>query len=162
MTPYVNAGMDEYPDFIPVPIIEELVRRGYAVAQNHVRGTGSSGGCMEQTGIHEPDDGARVVAYLGRDAPWSDGHVGMFGISYDADAQIATAAKGDPAKTKYLKAIIPSETVGGLYEYEMFDGVPYAFSGFTSFESYFIGSMVFTQPTTARDALQRPGCQHQY
>src|SRR5205085_11390782 len=139
MTPYVNANQLEYSAESSIPLTEGLVRRGYAVAQHHVRGTGSSGGCLEQTGLLEPDDGARVVECLGRDAPWTDGNVGMFGISYDAETQISTAGFGDPAKTKYLKAIIPAETIGGGYDYEHFDGVPYAAHAALSFTSYFLG-----------------------
>ena len=120
MTPYVSQGVEEYSD-----AIDFFVSRGYAVAQHHVRGTGESGGCLEQTGRLQIDDGARVVEYLGRDAPWTDGNVGMYGISYDAETQISIAGFGDPERIKYLKAIIPASSVGGQYEYSFFDGVPY-------------------------------------
>ena len=125
MTPYVQDGVERYPSRNLEPVIAYFTARGYAVAQHHVRGTGSSGGCLEQTAANQIDDGARVVEYLGRDAPWSNGSVGMYGISYDAETQISVAGRGDPEKTKYLKAIIPSETVGGQYEYSNMDGVPF-------------------------------------
>ena len=35
------------------------------------------------------------IEYLGRDAPWADGNVGMYGHSYDAETQISTAGLGD-------------------------------------------------------------------
>lgn len=124
MTPYAifetGGGI-----LLGLPPIEEFVSRGFAFAEHHVRGTGKSGGCLEQTGANQIDDGARVVEYLGRDAPWSDGNVGMWGISYDAETQISVAGLGDPEKIKYLKAIIPASSVGGQYEYSYFDGVPY-------------------------------------
>ena len=125
MTPYVKQGVRRYGE-PRGDAIEYFTQRGYAVAQAHVRGTGESGGCLEQTAANQIEDGARVVEYLGRDAPWSNGAVGMYGISYDAETQISVAGLGDKAKTKYLKAIVPAATVAGQYEYSHFDGVPFA------------------------------------
>ncbi|MFP5380601.1 MAG: CocE/NonD family hydrolase, partial [Vicinamibacteria bacterium] len=71
MTPYVTEGTHAYrPARLP-NIIEYFTARGYAVAQHHVRGTGESGGCLEQTAANQIADGANVVQYLGRDAAWS-------------------------------------------------------------------------------------------
>jgi X-Pro dipeptidyl-peptidase len=129
MTPYVSAGTEEYPASSnpDVPsFIEYMNARGYAVAQHHVRGTGESGGCLEQTSDNQIDDGARVVEYLGRDAPWSNGKVGMYGVSYDAETQISTAGFGDPNKIKYLKAIVPTASVGSQYDWNFMDGVPWS------------------------------------
>ena len=126
MTPYVSQGVEEYPASPPTPsFVEYFNARGYAVAQHHVRGTGESGGCLEQTAANQIDDGARVVEYLGRDAPWSNGKVGMYGASYDAETQISTAGFGEPEKIKYLKAIIPTASVGSQYDWNFFDGVPW-------------------------------------
>ena len=126
MTPYVTEGQERYPDRNLEPVIAYFNARGYAVAQHHVRGTGLSGGCLEQTADNQIEDGARIVEYLGKDAPWSNGNVGMYGHSYDAETQVSVAGRGDPNKIKYLKAIVPSATVGGQYEYSYMDGVPYA------------------------------------
>ena len=126
MTPYVQAGEQRYTTRNLANLVEWFTFRGYAVAQHHVRGTGSSGGCLEQTADNQIDDAARVIEYLGRDAAWSNGAVGMYGHSYDAETQVSVAGRGDPEKTKYLKAIVPSATVAGQYEYSNFDGVPYA------------------------------------
>jgi predicted acyl esterase len=125
MTPYVQAGEQRYTTRNLANLVEWFTTRGYAVAQHHVRGTGSSGGCLEQTAENQIDDAARVIEYLGRDAPWTNGAVGMYGHSYDAETQISVAGRGDPAKISYLKAIVPSASVGGQYEYSNFDGVPY-------------------------------------
>jgi predicted acyl esterase len=126
MTPYVSEGVEEYPGNTTTPnFVEYFNARGYAVAQHHVRGTGESGGCLEQTSTNQMKDGAAVVEYLGRDAPWTNGRVGMYGASYDAETQISTAAFGDPAKIKYLKAIIPTASVGGQYDWNFMDGVPW-------------------------------------
>ncbi|MGH2729180.1 MAG: CocE/NonD family hydrolase [Actinomycetota bacterium] len=123
MTPYVSQGVEEYPSNPPGGFIAYMTARGYAVAQHHVRGTGESGGCLEQTAANQWDDGARVVEYLGKEAPWSNGRVGMYGISYDGETQVSTAGLGDPKRTKYLKAIVPAASVGSQYDWNFMDGV---------------------------------------
>ena len=123
MTPYVSQGVEEYPG--NPSFIEVFNARGFAVAQHHVRGTGESGGCLEQTSTDQINDGSAVVEYLGKEAPWTNGKVGMYGASYDAETQISTAAFGDPAKIKYLKAIVPTASVGGQYDWNFMDGVPW-------------------------------------
>ncbi len=126
MTPYVVEGQEEYPGDPEHPgFIEYFTARGYAVSQAHVRGTGESGGCLEQTAASQIDDGARVIEYLGRDAPWTNGRVGMFGVSYDAETQISTAGLGPPGRLKYLKAIVPIASVGSQYDWNFMDGVPW-------------------------------------
>ncbi len=120
MTPYVAEGEEEYPD-----LIRYFTRRGYAVAQHHVRGNEESGGCMAQTQKDQIDGAARIIEYLGRDAPWSDGNVGSYGISYDGETQTSVAGLGNPKRTKYLKAIVPVAAIGGLYEWSYADGVPF-------------------------------------
>ncbi|HVF04047.1 MAG TPA: CocE/NonD family hydrolase [Frankiaceae bacterium] len=138
MTPYVKMGVKRYTG-TRTDIAEYFTSRGYAVAQAHVRGTGESGGCLEQTARKQIDDGARIVEYLGRDAPWSNGRVGMYGISYDGETQISVAGLGDPRRTKYLKAIVPVASVSGQYEYSAFDGVPYAGQALGSNATYLGG-----------------------
>ncbi|MBW3594158.1 MAG: CocE/NonD family hydrolase [Actinobacteria bacterium] len=129
MTPYVVQGQEEYPEahnpYLP-GFIDYYTARGYAVAQHHVRGTGESGGCLEQTAQNQVKDGANVVEYLGTKAPWTNGRVGMYGASYDAETQISTAGQGDPDKIKYLKAIIPTASVGSQYDWNFMDGVPWS------------------------------------
>jgi predicted acyl esterase len=158
MTPYVQPGVQRYTTRNDANVIEYFTQRGYAVAQHHVRGTGASGGCLEQTAELQIDDGSRVVEYLGKDAPWADGNVGMYGISYDAETQISVAGRGDPARTKYLKAIIPSETVGGQYEYSFMDGVPYTGQALLSNGAYLLTSMEGTGvgPKLAERATCQP------
>lgn len=126
MTPYASQDVAVYDG----AAVAWFTARGYAVAQAHVRGTGESGGCLEQSAGQQIDDGARIVEYLGRDAPWTNGKVGMYGISYDAETQLSVAGLGDKRRTSYLKAIVPVASVGGQYEYSFYDGVP--FTGFAA------------------------------
>jgi len=159
MTPYVIQGQKRYSG-ARGDAIEYFTQRGYAVTQAHVRGTGESGGCLEQTASNQIEDGARVVEYLGRDASWSNGKVGMYGISYDAETQISVAGLGDKSKTKYLKAIVPAATVGGQYEYSHFDGVPMAGQALLSNVAY-LGLTSATQGKTSTPVknAQKATCQ---
>ena len=101
-----------------------LVPRGYAVTIAHVRGSGGSGGCIEQTAEHEVDDGARVIEDAGELAPWSSGAVGMYGISYPGGTQLATATGPDRERLESLKAIVVGAPVASAYEFYNHDGVP--------------------------------------
>jgi len=161
MTPYAGYELEGLMDNgYPV---EYFVSRGYAFAEHHIRGTGRSGGCLDQTGAKQIDDGARVIEYLGRDAPWSDGNVGSYGISYDGEAQTSVAGLGDPEKTKYLKAIVPVSAIGGQYEYSYFDGVPYLGWGLLQNYAFYLG--VTALPTTSispMQYLQKVGCQPEF
>jgi predicted acyl esterase len=102
------------------------------------------------------DDGARVVEYLGRDAPWSNGSVGMYGVSYDAETQLSVAALGDPARTRWLKAIIPIASVGGQYEYSYLVGVPFAGQAPLSMATYLAVSALPSQSLTTHDPTHAP------
>jgi predicted acyl esterase len=138
MTPYVSQGVEAYGEGSLPGFIDYYTARGYAVAQHHVRGTGESGGCLEQTASNQWKDGANVVEYLGDDAPWSNGKVGMYGASYDAETQVSTAGLGAPDKVKYLKAIIPTASVGSQYDWNYMDGVPWTGNTFLGNASYLV------------------------
>ena len=122
MSPYLQQGV---VGDATKTAFETLVPRGYAFTQMHVRGTGRSGGCLERTGSKEVDDGARAIEYLGRDAPWSDGRVGAYGISYYGGTPLASAGRGDPRMTRYLKAMFIGGPVTNWYDLVAMDGVPF-------------------------------------
>lgn len=100
-------------------LIHELVPRGYAVGYKDVRGTGESGGCLEQTARTQWQDGYDVIEDLAAQ-PWSSGKVGMFGKSYLAEAQYGAAILQPP----HLVTIVPLASVSGQYEWNFYDGVP--------------------------------------
>ncbi|MDQ4004977.1 MAG: CocE/NonD family hydrolase, partial [Actinomycetota bacterium] len=163
MTPYVRQGTVRYPAVGPggrvAPFIEYFTARGYAVSQHHVRGTGESGGCLEQTGPNQIDDGARVVEFLGRDAPWSDGNVAMYGRSYDGETQLSVAGLGDPRRTKYLDAIVPIASVAGQYEWNFMDGVPYTAFAATGNAGYALTSASPGARLSAQQYAEKTLCQ---
>jgi predicted acyl esterase len=159
MTPYVVEGRHRYTATRLPNIIEYFTARGYAVAQHHVRGTGESGGCLEQTAANQIADGANVVQYLGRDAAWSNGSVGMYGRSYDGETQIATAGAGDPEKIRYLKAIIPIATVGSQYDWNFMDGVPWFLQPAAGNASYLLTSAAPGQRLAPVHLAEKLTCQ---
>jgi X-Pro dipeptidyl-peptidase len=150
MSPYLSQGAEAYGPSGGFPsFIEYFTARGYAVAQHHVRGTGESGGCLEQTAQNQIDDGGRVIEYLGHEAPWSNGRVGMYGASYDAETQISVAGLGDRRRTRYLKAIVPVASVGGQYDWNLMDGVPWTGQPLLGNTSYLIGVSLLPGNTIA-------------
>jgi X-Pro dipeptidyl-peptidase len=122
--PVPSTGLDGW-------LIKYFVPRGYAVALNDVRGTGESGGCLEQTGPKQTKDGFKVVEELAGMA-WSNGRVGMIGISYDGETQQSTATAQPP----HLVTIIPMSSVAGQYDYNYYDAVPYTSVGIAGMTSY--------------------------
>ena len=90
-----------------------FVRRGYVVARVDIRGTGNSEGTLipyEYSEI-EQRDGEDVIAWLARQ-PFSNGNVGMFGISWGGFNSIHMAMRNPPA----LKAIIAVDATDDLYQ----------------------------------------------
>ena len=101
-----------------------FVPRGYARAFFDVVGTGASEGCYDYGGILERETGAKVVNFLGT-RPWSNGKVGMIGVSYDGTTQWATAVEAP----KHLTTIIPEVAIDRWYDYAFSQGVRF-YSGF--------------------------------
>ncbi len=101
-------------------LIDHFVPRGYAVAFKDVRGTGESGGCIEQTGAKQRQDGYDVIEDLATQE-WANGHVGMYGRSYRAETQWGAAILQPP----HLTTVIPVASVSGQYEWNFYAGVPF-------------------------------------
>ena len=79
------------------------VRRGYVTARVDIRGTGTSEGSPpdREYSDQEQQDGLEVIDWLSKQ-PWSNGNVGMMGISWGGFNAIQMAQRHPPA----LKAII--------------------------------------------------------
>ncbi|WP_280445803.1 CocE/NonD family hydrolase [Nocardia brasiliensis] len=79
-----------------------LIRSGYTQIVVDVRGTGFSQGNWEPWGPKDQSDTPEVIAWAAAQ-PWSDGNIGMNGVSYSGINQVQAAEKQPPA----LKAIVP-------------------------------------------------------
>jgi predicted acyl esterase len=95
-------------------------KAGYAVAVADPRGCWLSEGDYHHNGPVEAQDCADVIAWLA-DQPWSNGKVGMTGVSYLAAIQYCVAPLRPPA----LAAINPHEAFSDWYrEFARHGGIP--------------------------------------
>jgi predicted acyl esterase len=83
---------------------------GYAVAVADPRGAWLSGGDFHHNGRQEAEDCADTIEWLGT-RPWSNGRVGMTGVSYLAAIQYLVA----PLKPEPLAALNPWEGFSDWY-----------------------------------------------
>ncbi len=148
-TPYQDPDGPQPPSESPVDpgvsgdpphnrfLVEHFVPRGYAVAFADVRGNHNAGGCIDQTGPEQWQDGYDYVEWLGGQS-WSNGHVGMYGASYEGETQLTTAMLNPPS----LKTIVPVASVSNQYEWNFYQGVPYDLQPFIGMFAYLQGSLV--------------------
>lgn len=90
----------------------QTVRRGYVVIVQDTRGRFTSGGEWHPF-EDEADDGVDTIAWAAS-LPYSDGQVGMFGVSYFGFTQWAAAVKQPPALKAMAPRITWSEAVNGF------------------------------------------------
>jgi putative CocE/NonD family hydrolase len=99
-----------------------FARHGYVGVRVDIRGFGASGGAppTREYSAQEQEDGEQVIAWLARQ-PWSNGKVGMFGISWGGFNSIQMAMRRPPA----LKAILAIEATEALFKEDVhyMDGV---------------------------------------
>lgn len=102
-----------------------FVRRGYVAARVDIRGTGASEGQAPDREYSEQEqlDGLEVIAWLARQ-PWSNGNVGMLGISWGGFNSIQLAMRHPPA----LKAILAVDATEQLFHDDIhyIDGMMHA------------------------------------
>ena len=100
------------------PSVEYLARSGYEVVVADLVGTGASSGVPTPFARADGEHTATVVEWLA-DREWTTDRVGMFGLSYGAWTQYATAAAApDP-----LKAIVPVSVAPSGYASSYTGGV---------------------------------------
>ena len=104
------------------PLYSYFLDNDYIVARVDIRGTGNSEGKVipnEYSDI-ELDDGEEVIEWLANQS-WSNGNVGMFGISWGGFNSIQMAMRNPPA----LKAFVAVMATEYLYEEDVhyIDGI---------------------------------------
>jgi uncharacterized protein len=89
-----------------------FARHGYVGVRVDIRGFGNSNGVVppREYSAQEQEDGERVIAWLARQ-PWSNGKVGMLGISWGGFNAIQMAMRNPPA----LKAILATAATEALF-----------------------------------------------
>jgi putative CocE/NonD family hydrolase len=110
---YDNNVLPAGPQFLwrETGPIEFYVKQGYAYVHMDVRGCGKSGGEFELLGPNEQNDLYDVVEWIARQ-PWSNGKVGMIGMSYQAVTQWWAASLAPP----HLAAIVPQVSPPDWFE----------------------------------------------
>lgn len=79
---------------------------GYAEIVVDVRGTGSSEGYWDSFGAREQQDGAELVQYAAH-RPFSNGVIGLAGVSYSAINQFLTVEQPGTSAVKAIFPIVP-------------------------------------------------------
>ena len=133
--------------------MNELVTRGYAFTTVHVRGTGESGGCLDMFGKLELGDGELALRHIA-EAPWSNGELGMIGLSYPGNTAVNLAANGSDGTRQLLKAIVvgaPGNIMNGNY-----DGVLTTVSGGTTPVMAPYGYIPYSTPADAISYAEPP------
>ena len=88
-----------------------FVPHGYTIAFVPTRGAGGTDSCADLMGPKERADLDQAVTWLGSQ-PWSNGNVGMTGISYDGSTPWEVASMGN----RHLKTIVPASGVHNLFD----------------------------------------------
>ncbi len=104
---FIEAGASDF--FVP---------RGYVHLIVNLRGTGGSGGTFGLFDAQERRDMHDVVEWAARQ-PWSNGNIGMIGISYFAMTQLEAAVERPP----HLKAIFPVAVTTDIYDAAIHHGL---------------------------------------
>lgn len=136
-SPYVRRGtVPSRPPSVGGVSGSWFVEQGYAVAIFSVRGTGDSGGCFANKSLDEQRDQVDVVEWLA-ERPWSNGRIGMVGLSYPGTTPVMAAIQQPPA----LKTIVIGGTILDEYGFlhtpqgaQFFEGplVPHVFTADSS------------------------------
>ena len=124
--PIANRPDEKFPalfEFLPYrkddsfylrdyPLYSYFARRGYAAVKVDIRGTGSSEGEVppREYSESELEDAIECIRQLVQ-APWSNGNVGMWGISWGGFNAIQVAMRRPPG----LKAILAMDATDDLY-----------------------------------------------
>ena len=108
-----RGGCGPLPESIVTPTYAELVRAGYIVAIQDVRGKYDSegdyvmnrplAGPLNATGIDHSTDAYDTIDWLVKNVPEANGRVGTIGISYNGFTALMSLFKPHPA----LKASVP-------------------------------------------------------
>src|SRR5579862_449353 len=127
-----------------------LAARGYAFCRLDIRGTGSSPGiALGEYTVDETNDGYDAVEWLAAQ-PWSNGAVGMWGISWGGFSAIQVALLRPP----HLRAIVPVYASDDRYT----DDVHYIGGCATASElSQYAVSMVGSNALPARPSYRGDG-----
>ncbi|KAF0686705.1 Aste57867_21547 [Aphanomyces stellatus] len=106
---FVNQGRPF--NFINAGYFKRMLADGYAIVSMDVRGTGASFGSLAHPwSMDERLDSVDMLDWITRQ-PWSNGSVGLWGISYEGTAAYLTASMNHPA----VRACVPMYMFYDMY-----------------------------------------------
>jgi hypothetical protein len=125
------------------PWLVEMLNSGYAIVVVDRPGTGASFGKFNGNPEVLADETDQILNWIAAQE-WSDGNIGMFGDSIQAQIQFQAASTGNP----HLKAILPATTWMDNYSAVMFPGgIPN-----TAFEDFYVqANKTFSRMATPVD-----------
>lgn len=113
MTPYAAASGVITGNVEP-GAAEAFLAQGWTLAVVSLRGFGQSGGCSELRGPGEQMDAVAIIEWADS-APWSNGRVGAYGLSYDGATPLMAIAGGAPLDAAVIIAG-PTSVYSALYD----------------------------------------------
>ncbi|MGH2685030.1 MAG: CocE/NonD family hydrolase, partial [Actinomycetota bacterium] len=149
-SPYYGTAAS--PGTRSMDLVQRFTPKGYTVVLSSVRGTGDSGGCLEQDGPNQARDFETLVEHFAAQ-PWSNGRVASYGKSYDAETQNAGAVL-DP---EGLETMVTVAGISSLYDVGYFDGVPLTLGGLGASGAYAATGPAVV-PTERTRYIQRVNC----
>ena len=108
MTPPADVLLEEPPLVRFGDVARLFAARGYGVVLQDTRGRHASEGIWHML-TDDGSDGYDTCRWI-CDQPWSNGRIGMYGISYSGGAQHAAAMAGAPG----LETVIPIDAVANM------------------------------------------------
>lgn len=112
-SPYISTDLRDVDVSECSPfLVQNFVPHGYTVAFVPTRGAGGTDSCADLMGPKERSDLSQAVTWLGTQK-WSNGNVGMTGVSYDGSTPWNVAATGN----RHLKTIVPGSGIHDLFEF---------------------------------------------
>lgn len=133
LSPYFASGLPSGGGRFDKVFLRDLFApRGYAVMMASVRGTGFSEGCFEIGGPRERQDYNELFQAVAKQ-PWSNGLVGLIGVSYDGTAPQGALIAASP----HLKTIVPIAAISEWYKYNFIKGVQINPQGW-AFNTYYV------------------------
>lgn len=132
LSPYFGTSLPRGGASLERILHQNLTARGYAVMAASVRGTGFSEGCFEIGGPRERQDYNELFNEIAKQ-PWSNGNIGLIGVSYDGTAPQGALIASSP----HLKTIVPIAAISEWYKYNFIKGVQINPQGW-AFNTYYV------------------------
>jgi predicted acyl esterase len=138
LSPYLAYGPAPPPDLIE----GKYAKRGYALVDVSVRGTGYSGGCIDYQGKRDRRDFVEILDAI-TSQPWAANAVGGIGASWAGHTLNSGLVMNHPA----LRTIVPVAAWSDAYRFPFLNGVQWYYTGY----SYNLYSSVFAAPNNSQD-----------